>query len=132
MHVGQNYWQAFPAFDKGHITHETVDHSVDDVGSSGSGFLSCIIWAGCGGDFGPHRASALACLRAADLPRAWLHLDSRVLGLGRRRRLLLGAGNVGDSARWNVVDAGVLGMGRRRLSVASGILGPARRLLRRN
>src|SRR5580658_8980244 len=64
-----------------------------------------------------HRSSGAACLRAAGLPRRWLHLDARILGLGRRR-LLLGAGHVDRSpgSRF-LLDAGVLGLGRQQFCV---------------
>src|ERR1700746_3365138 len=100
-------------FSQGHITHEPVDHSLGDVRNLTTRFLSRIVWAGSGGDFGTYWASCSACLRAANLPRSWLHLDARILGLGRRRWLLLGSRNVGGSTSWNAVDSRLLGMGRR-------------------
>ena len=55
----------------------------------------------------------VAGLRPAALPRGGLYLDTWILGLGRRR-LLLGAGNVGaGSGSRFPLDPGVLGLGRR-------------------
>src|SRR5882724_9034412 len=68
-----------------------------------------------GGCFRPNRASRAAGVRATGLPRSWLYLDARILGLWRRR-LLLGAWNMGDGAAgWLPLDARLLGLCRRRL-----------------
>ena len=74
---------------------------------------------------GRHRSSAHPGLRAAHRPRLRIHLDSRLLGL-RRRRLLLGRRRLGLSAlRRRALDARLLGLGRRRLLLASPATGAA-------
>src|ERR1700687_955135 len=62
-------------------------------------------------------------LRAAPLSRRWLSLDTRILGLCRRR-LLLGAGYVGDgSGRLFPVDSSLLGLERQRICLLRWLLG---------
>src|SRR5271170_6848158 len=62
------------------------------------------------------RPSTAARLRAADLTRRGLHLDARLLGLRSPLWLLLGAWDVDyGSAGWLSVDTRILGLGRRRL-----------------
>src|SRR5260370_1660632 len=77
----------------------------DGVGPSGSGV------------FGGICASSVAGVRAAYLSGRRAHLDAWIVGVGRRRRrLLLGARNLGiGAASWISVDAGLLGLGCRRL-----------------
>jgi hypothetical protein len=61
-----------------------------------------------------------------------LHLDSRLLGLGRRR-LLLGAWHVGAGAASRLLlDSPVLGLGRFCFYFPRRILGPGGGLLRWN
>ena len=48
-----------------------------------------------------------------------------ILGVERRRGLLLGAGHLDTAAQdWFIVDAGILGVGRRRLRLSVGYWGP--------
>src|SRR5260370_9719327 len=97
----------------------------DDSGNA-SGFQG----ADRGRHFGSNGASGAAGVRPAGLPRPWLYLDARILGLWRRR-LLLGAGNVGSGAAgWLPLDAGLLGICRWPLHMARRLLGTACRLLR--
>ncbi len=64
------------------------------------------------------------------LPGDGYILDARLLGLCRRRRLLLGAGRLGHGSRtWSAMDAGLLGMGRQRICLLQRLLGPAGRFL---
>src|SRR5215831_3945111 len=58
-----------------------------------------------------HRSAALACLYAASLPGPRLHLDSGLLGLGPRGRLLLGSWHLGARPdRGLPLDSGLLGL----------------------
>ena len=57
------------------------------------------------------RAAGDSGVHATDLSGSQLHLDTRLLGVGRRR-LLLGAGHVGGcSSSRAAVDSGLLGLG---------------------
>src|SRR5450755_2121009 len=78
--------------------------------------------------------SRIARLRAASLPRRWLSLDTRVLGLRwRHRRLLLGAGDVGDGSGGRFsLDSSLLGLGRQRIYLLRRLLGSACRFLWRD
>src|SRR6266478_4356624 len=94
----------------------------DGAGSSGSGV------------FGGICASSVAGVRAADLSGRRIRLDAGILGVGRRRRrLLLGAGNLDIGTASGIsVDAGLLGLGWRRLRFPRGLLGTGGGILWRN
>ncbi len=64
------------------------------------------------------------------LPGEGYHLDTRLLGLRRRRRLLLGAGHLGyGSGTRSALDSGVLGLEQQRICLQPRLLGPGGRFL---
>jgi hypothetical protein len=81
---------------------------------------------------GQYRSPDDTGLRPAALPGAELSLGTWLLGVGTRR-LLLGAGNVGCRAcNRSALDAGVLALEDGRILLVPWLLGPDRRILRRN
>src|SRR5579872_4526288 len=61
-------------------------------------------------NFHSHRPATVAGLRTTHLPRRWVHLDTRLLGL-RPRRLLLGARYVGTCTSTRIpLDSAMVGM----------------------
>src|SRR6266849_2511618 len=68
-----------------------------------------IVCAGRGGSLGAGRSAGAAGICAAHLPRSGLSLDAGLLGVERRRRLLLGPRHMGSGAGGHAVDAGLLG-----------------------
>ena len=74
-----------------------------------------------------------AGLRTAAMSRPRLYLDSRLLGIRSRRRILLGSRHVGTGPRTRpAMDTRLLGLEQRTLFLACGILGPACRVLWRS
>src|SRR3982074_1104195 len=82
-------------------------------------------------DRGANRSAGPAGICSAPLSRSGLFLDAGLLGVGRRRRLLLGPGHMGGCASGHAVDSRVLGVLGWLLWLARGLLGATCRLLRR-
>src|SRR5262249_17870795 len=78
---------------------------------------------------GRGRAAGPSGVRTAAMPRRWLPLDARLLGVGRWQ-LLLGPRHLGRATAARLpVDAWILGLGWPRLCLPRGLLGRARRIL---
>src|SRR5271165_2226692 len=94
--------------------------------------LSCAYLSGASGHrhLGSRRTSCFAGVRATPLPRRWVPLDARLLGL-RPGWLLLGSWGLGEAATCGrSLDAGLLGLCGRPLRLACRLLGASRRVLR--
>src|SRR5713226_6585147 len=98
-----------------------------------TGHPGSITSAGCCRDFRSDWTSRVTGLRPTHLPGTGLYLGSWLLGL-RSRWLLLGSGHLGISARsGSALDSRVLGLRRRRLlRLVPGLLGTRSRLLWRH